>query len=397
MDINKNDGNMSLNEFDDTAFDDMTFEDELPQGNTQSNIPNTNQQPMQNMQRMQAAQSTDTNNKKAKPAKKQKQPKQKKVKTANTGEQQKKSKAKLLLVIPIIVIAVVGLLLVLKLNAPKNADKHVTLAVNKGVSNNTSGNNEGTQVADNTATNSTDTNTTVSDNTEENSNNTDENSTSTESPDKNDPAAEDNSEENIVALNEPGKMKVIVNTKLEGETEYTDHEAFLEFEYSNFVAGYDNVKTYLDEYNATATNKINLPKKDKFYKSSVGNDLVMYEITISVPEDFPTNDVKHGFTGISPECKLEITGTEKEDTLITKLYEFKIPTVYYIGNDITSFTIGSTYKLRYMTTMPMELTADDYKLSFTFIDNKEGKQYRLQSMDIPENEDAVKITKKAKK
>lgn len=406
MNLGKDSNNQSLDAFNDMTFDDMTFDDEPLQNNFQSNnIPNEdmvnvnqnyNEQNMTNihveMQQPNAMNMQETimqpqipmQNGKVKKAKKEKAPKapkQKKNKQQNTNQTNammlgnqpeevlEKKKLNLKIIIPTIAIVVITLVLVIVLNLPKNTDKHITIATNAPViSNDTEVGNsiEISPVGDSTA--DKDNNTEVADNTQNESSAT------------------------VLTLNNPMKIGVVVNTKLEGDTEYTDHESYLKIEYSNFVAGYDNVKVYLDEYNETATNKINLPDKDAFYESSVGNDLVMYEVTITVPDDFPTNDAKHGFTGLNPEFSFEIKGAEKEDALITKLYEFAIPSVYYIGSDTSEFTIGNTYTLRYMTTMPMELKAEGYKLTFIYSNDGKSERYGLQSLDIPSNKDAVEMT-----
>lgn len=411
MNLGKDNNNQSLDAFDDMTFDDMTFDDEPLQNNFQSNnIPNEdmvnvnqnyNEQNMTNIQ-VEMQQTSEMNvqelnmqsqipmqkgkvkkAKKEKAPKAPKAPKQKKSKQQNTNQTNammlgnqpeevlEKKKLNLKVIIPIIAFVVIALVLVIVLNLPKNTDKHITLATNTPViSNDTEVDNsvEVSPVGDSTADKDKDNNTEVVDNTQNESSAT------------------------VLTLNNPMKIGVVVNTKLEGDTEYTDHKSYLKIEYSNFVSGYDNVKVYLDEYNETATNKINLPDKDTFYESSVGNDLVMYEITVTVPDDFPTNDAKHGFTGLNPEFSFEIKGTEKEDALITKLYEFAIPSVYYIGSDTSEFTIGSTYTLRYMTTMPMELKANGYKLTFVYSNDGKSERYGLQSLDIPSNKDAVEMT-----
>lgn len=433
MNLGKDNGNQSLSGFDDMTFDDMTFDDEpLQDGFQQNNFNNTNinnnqfmqpsmsdmggtgningavnignQQPIQqqpqmqnfngqSQMQMQQPMQMDTQNVggKGKKAKKQKAPKQPKAPKPPKPPKQKKIKQQvqqdvnqdyamalgnqtvnpediekkplnLKIIIPAIVVVVAAIAGIVVLNMPKNTDKHVTLANNTPAIETPADDNiaGGIVVGENTT-----------DKEEDN---------------------EQNTGMTVLKLNEPMKIGVVVNTKLEGDTEYTDHQSYLKVEYSNFVSGYDNVKAYLDEYNETSTNKINLPGKEDFYASSVGNDLVMYEVTVSVPDDFPTNDKKHGYTGLNPEFKFEIKGTEKEDALITRLYEFAIPSVYFIGSDTSSFTIGSTYTLRYMTTMPMDLKADGYELFFLYINDSVTQRYGLASVDIPKNSDVVEVS-----
>lgn len=410
MNLSKNSDNQSLDTFDDMTFDDMTFDDEPLQDNFQSNNisneenvnvnQNYNKQNMintqvktqqtheMNMQELNMQSQIPMQNGKIKKAKKEKAPKASKApkqkKHANQNnvmilenqseETLEKKKLNLKIIIPTIAVVVISLSSVVVLNLPKNTNKHITLATNTPIISEDAGEDNSvvvSQVGDINDNKDKDNNTEILDNTQNESNAT------------------------VISLNNPMKIGVVINTKLEGDTEYTDHESYLKIEYSNFVTGYDNVKTYLDEYNETTTNKINLPDKEIFYESSVGNDLAMYEITVTVPDDFPTNDAKHGFTGLNPEFKLEIKGTEKEDALITKLYEFAIPSVYYIGSDTSEFIIGNTYTLRYMTTMPMELKAEDYKLTFIYSNDDKSERYGLQSLDIPSNKDAVGITEEA--
>ena len=413
MNLGKDDGNQSLSGFDDMTFDDMTFDDEpLQDGFQQDNLNNISNDSGQFMQQeqeivnnhqfqqqvqMQANYSQPAqfnqqvggvNNKKAKkqkapkapkapkPPKAPKQPKQKKTKQQNivdayattpgnavfNNEEVEKKPTNLKVVIPVVVVVIGAIVGVAALNLPKNTDKHVTLANNAPVVEEVSDNNVSgtTVVGDSTA--------------------------------NKDKEQSQDAGMTVLKLNEPMKIGVVVNTKLEGDTEYTDHQSYLKVEYSNFVSGYDNVKTYLDEYNSEATNKINLPGKEDFYASSVGNDLVMYEVSVTVPEDFPTNDSKHKYTGLNPEFKLEIKGTEKEDALITDLYEFAIPSVYFIGDDVSDFLIGETYTLRYMTTMPMELSADGYDLYFIYTNDSKSERYGLQSLTIPKNNDVVSVS-----
>lgn len=407
MNIGKDTNNQSSNEFDDVTFDDMTFDDEpLQSEQINSNqedmiTQQTYEQPQQTYgQVQQVNQQAIADNKKAKKLKKEKAPKQSKApKTPKTPKQPRKNKVKnqnnavtngvagsvqfangddtevtgkkpnLKVIIPVAVAAVAVIAGAVVINLPKNTDKHIVLATNTPVVNE--------QEQDNSAA----VNPVKDSSSDKNTETTEVKNTETE-----------NNNPSTLALNKPMKIGVVVNTKLDGETEYSDHDAYLVIEYSNFVSGYDNVKTYLDEYNETATNKVNLPDKDDFYASSVGNDLVMYEVSITVPDDFPTNDAKHGYTGLNPEFSFEIKGTDKEDALITKLYEFAIPSIYYIGSDTSDFVIGNTYKLRYMTTMPMGLQANDYAISLIYSNDGKDEKYNLQSVEIPSNQDVVEIT-----
>lgn len=392
-------GNNNDNNFDDMTFDDMTFDDmpldndiEMNPNNGMNNGMGLGQQNMNlGQQNMNMGMSMNVgqqnmgmnqqnmgmnmnqqipNNKKAKKAKKEKVPKQPKQKAPKKSKRNKvvnmnevvanednanSSKGKVLFIVLGVIAVVVIIAIALIMNRTRNGDKHIIIADN-------------TQRVENTEVSKTVDGIVVGDNSTE----------STESTDT-----------GVIKLKKPMKIALTVNTKTEGETEYSDHETYIEVEYSDFVAGYDNVKKYLDEYNEDSTNKINLPDKEEFYNTSKGNDLVMYEVKVTVPKDFPTNDEKHGYTGLKPKFTLGIKGTEKEDVLITKLYEFAIPTIYNIGDDTTQdFTIGQTYTLRYMVTMPTELSKDDYKLTLNYSNDDTNNNYTLESVDIPSNADA---------
>lgn len=363
MKLDKNSDNQSLADFDDMTFDDMTFDDEITKDNFQESNNNVQVKQKNNVQNKKDKQSKESNkpktnnkpkaNNKPKTNKKKKGVKTHKPEVKKSKPEKKHSGLKAFI---FIMLLIAGVVVALVMNRTRNMNKHVTLAtgipsVNEAIKNEEDNTSEEDTVI------------------------------------KEDTDIKESKDMTVFELNKPMNIAVTVNTKIEGDTEYTDHETYLQVEYSEFVSGYDSVKTYLDEYNETSTNRITLPDKETFYASSVDNDLVMYEVTVTVPEDFPTNDAKHGYTGLEPEFELEIKGTEKEDALITKMYEFDIPSVYYIGSDTSDFTIGSTYKLRYMTTMPMDLKSDDYKLYFIYKNNGISERYGLQAIDITNNSD----------
>lgn len=414
MNINKGDNssdNNSVDTFDDMTFDDMTLDDEPVQvefddsfeENEQSNsnknlsikkqdttVEKTDEQEKTDKQEeaskaekdkssstqksdkavknsVNTKKSNKENKKNAKQAKKDaeeakkkaKQAKKQKQKETKKAEKKKKNKFVTLLkvVFTIIVIFAVAIK-VLSMNGIKNADKHITVADSAPIS------TESTETFGSLDANDSDVeNTTESSNSEVVSNGA--------------------SDGTLIELNKPVNVAVTVNTKLEGETEYTDHTGYLNFEYSNFISGYDNVSKYVDEYNENSTNKINLPSKEDMKNSSVESTLVMYEVKVTVPDDFPTNDVKHGFTGLKPTFMFNILGTESGDKLVHENYEFEIPEAYFIGDDTSEFIIGNTYTLRYMATMPVGLTSDEYNIELTYTNNDETDTYKLQSVDIP--------------
>jgi hypothetical protein len=204
-----------------------------------------------------------------------------------------------------------------------------------------------------------------------------------------------NSSNIVLALGGSYDIPVSVNTKLEGETEYSEHDASINIKYTDFICGYDNVIEYINSYNETSSRKINLADKEDFYNSSVGNDIVMYELTVTVPDDFPSNDIEHGYTGLSPAFSFSIAGTDKEDALITQLYEFAIPSITDISDNTDPVKIGQTYKLRYVTTMPMSLSASGYSLTLAYDCNNAHIDFTVESQDIPNNSDAVEMTDEA--
>ena len=374
-------GNNNDDNFDDMTFDDIPLDNDIEinpnngmgLGQQNMNLGQQNMNMGMNVGQQNIGMNMNQqipNNKKAKKAKKEKVPKQPKQKApkkskrnkvvnmnevVTNGDNANSSKGKVVFIVLGVLAVVVIIAIALFMNRTRNGNKHIIIADN-------------TQKVENTEVSKTVDGIVVGDNSTE----------STESTDT-----------GVIKLKKPMKIALTVNTKTEGETEYSDHETYIEVEYSDFVAGYDNVKKYLDEYNEDSTNKINLPDKEEFYNTSKGNDLVMYEVKVTVPKDFPTNDEKHGYTGLKPKFTLGIKGTEKEDALITKLYEFAIPTIYNIGDDTTQdFTIGQTYTLRYMVTMPTELSKDDYKLTLNYSNDDTNNNYTLESVDIPSNADA---------
>jgi hypothetical protein len=280
-------------------------------------------------------------------------------------EEKAKKHTGIKLLVAIVIVAAVGLVWYSKFSAPKYTNCHITLANNTPL------------VADDT--------TEVDDSTYKVNVEDSSNGESTY-------VSGDNTSSVSLKIGESYDMPVLINTKLEGETEYSDHEASVGLQYTSFVSGYDNVIEYINSYNETSSKKISLADKEEFYNSFAGNDIVMYELTLTVPDDIPSNDIEHGYTGLSPVFNISIAGTDKEDALVTELYEFTVPTATDISDSTELVKLGQTYKLRYIVTMPVGLSASGYSLTLTCDCGNSHNEFTLESQDIPNNPDAVEIT-----
>lgn len=160
-----------------------------------------------------------------------------------------------------------------------------------------------------------------------------------------------------------------VNTKLEGDETYNNYEYPINVEYSDFKFGYDEVVSYVEEHNSNSYNVVNIPSKEDFYNQKSHADLAMFEVKITIPEDFPTNDTDEGYIGVTPKFTLEVFSTKEDtDKLQTSLYEYEIPVFQYIGEDFEKFAVGNTYTLRYVGTLPYGLDSEVYGVKITLQD-----------------------------
>lgn len=383
MGINKDDNNQSISDLDNTAFDDMTFDDmnfddEIPEskenktektlhetnthvnktdsankinkcneGNEGNKVTkeNTTNKTEQNDAIIDISNEDNSEllniNKKELNNKKSKKRKEMEKALAQESVNSKKKISKLLL-IPLALVIILIVAIVIFMNRTINSDKHIIIADNTPIVN-----------------------------------------TETESLDNID--ATETVEENTIPklkLGDSARISMVVNTKLDSDTEYTDHESYIELKYSNVVIGYDNVKEYVDKYNESSNNKIKLANKEDFYNSSNDVELVMYDIELLVPDSFPTNDTKHGYTGIQPDIDVKIVGTDKEDSIITKLYEYDIPSLSSISDDVSEIFVGNTYHLRYIATMPLGINDENYSITLNYNDGRNSKNFILNGIEI---------------
>lgn len=303
-----------------------------------------------------------------------KAPKQKKEKAPKASKSAKKMKQKgekaprdpkaaqkLIKIIALVAIVLCVGVVAIKLNAPKNADLHLIIADNQVNQQQKPVESASTDITDNSNTND--------------SSEDDDNTSKIQTVD--------------LALKDKYDIEFKVNTKLESDAEYTDHDAKITISYDNVVIGFDEVKKYVDKYNENGVNIVNIGDKKTFEKNSANAEMVMYELTVSVPKDFPTNDVDHGYTGIKPKFTFDVEGTEDKNTLITKRFEFATPKFTSISDNTDTITVGNEYKLRYIAAMPKGLTKEHYKIKFKYSDKMSLTELNINlgGVDIPEESD----------
>lgn len=189
------------------------------------------------------------------------------------------------------------------------------------------------------------------------------------------------SSENVLNISDSYSIPMVINTKTENDSAYTDHKTNININYNDVVIGFDDVQKYVDEYNNKNSSKISLGKKKDFNSKSEYN-IVMYRLALEVPKDFPTNDVKHGYTGLSPKIDFSIKGGKIEDTLIVDNTAYDIPDITSMSDSVSNITVGNTYELNYIVAMPRGLSSKDYKITFDYSDGKVSKTIQLQTADI---------------
>lgn len=191
---------------------------------------------------------------------------------------------------------------------------------------------------------------------------------------------------NPIAINEEIIIPITVSAKLDGDEAYTDYYSYVTLKMKDIVMGYDNVMQYVNRYNENTTNRITLSDKETFYTPVDGeestNELVMYTIEMTVPNDFPTQDTKNNKAYINPEIILEILGTEEEDSIITERYKFAIPNIIDISDDTSEIIVGETYNYRFVTTMPIDVNNDNYYLIMHYSDNTTFIDYKFDGIQI---------------
>lgn len=193
----------------------------------------------------------------------------------------------------------------------------------------------------------------------------------------------------VVAVGNEMIVPVIVNTQLEGDSEYKDYESYISIKYNGMIAGYDDVIKSVNEHNATSKHTVNIADRDTFYGSSAGNDLVMYSYTFSIPSDFPTQDKKNFKVFISPTFSMRLEGSQEPDALITNKYVFSVPGLTAMCDDIGLLKAGESYQLNWITMMPVGLDKTGYNVYFKVKLNDEITEYNVESVSIPNNDEVA--------
>ena len=184
------------------------------------------------------------------------------------------------------------------------------------------------------------------------------------------------------------KIPVKINTKLDGDTVYKDYSTYVSIKYNQIVLGYDEVKKHVNDYNSTASSKINLPDKEAFYNSETPSELMLIDLTFSVPSDFPSSDMEHKYVGINPSISIKIKGTEQEDKISTDNYVYALPEFKSMCDDITTLHVGEEYSLKYIAVFPKGVSKDLYTINITYTEGSNKYTLVLENLDI--SIDAIK-------
>jgi hypothetical protein len=178
---------------------------------------------------------------------------------------------------------------------------------------------------------------------------------------------------------------VSVNTKLEGDEQYNEYYSFVKFKVNNIAIGYDNVISSIANYNQSGTSVLNVGSKENFYANNADNEIVMYDVTMTVPSDFPTQDSKNGRVFIEPNAELKLLGTTEEGSLITNKYVYAVPSLSNISDDVSEIYAGNTYHFKWIAIMPNDITGDMYEMELHLTQKDDDITYKIAGMDIADN------------
>ena len=191
----------------------------------------------------------------------------------------------------------------------------------------------------------------------------------------------------ILSIGDKATVGLTVNTKIKenGDTSYRDYSTYINLAVNKVVVGYDKVIRYVDEYNNSSDNVVQLDNKEEFYKNYPDYELVMVNSSLSIPENFPTQDTEKGTTTLKPELSLTLQGTDKDnkDKIITDKYEYKIPKATSITLENDKYSIGSKYEYNWILILPKNITKDTYNIKLKYEDNNgTNKTYSYSGVDI---------------
>lgn len=190
--------------------------------------------------------------------------------------------------------------------------------------------------------------------------------------------------DDVISVGDDIVIPMTINTKLEGDSQYTDYYTYVTFKLNELVCGYDNVITSIQEYNQISNSIISLGTKEEFYKANTTSDIVMYEAELSVPSDFPTQDTKNYKTFIDSDLNMSLyTTSEDGESIVTELYVFAVPQLTDISLRKSDLIAGETYKFKWIALMPNGLSGETYRLVLEYTDKNTTVQYNYNGIDIP--------------
>ncbi|MBO5387316.1 MAG: hypothetical protein J6A59_04155, partial [Lachnospiraceae bacterium] len=190
--------------------------------------------------------------------------------------------------------------------------------------------------------------------------------------------------DNVISVGDDIVIPMTINTKLEGDSQYTDYYTYVTFKLNELVCGYDNVITSIQEYNQISNSIISLGTKEEFYKANTTSDIVMYEAELSIPSDFPTQDTKNYKTFIDSDLNMSLyTMSEDGESIVTELYVFAVPQLTDISLRKSDLIAGETYKFKWIALMPNGLSGETYRLVLEYTDKNTIVQYNYNGIDIP--------------
>ena len=183
-------------------------------------------------------------------------------------------------------------------------------------------------------------------------------------------------------------IPVTVNTKLEGDEQYYDYYSYIALKINDITVGYDNVITHVQKHNQVSTNKLNIDDKETLLANNQNSDLVMYSVSVFVPEDFPSQD---GKVYINPDLSLRIEGTDEIDSIITDKYVFAVPQLFDISGE-PEFSINETTELKWVGIVPYNLDRSTYSIKLTYSADGEESVYTINGIEIPEQVASEEVT-----
>lgn len=186
---------------------------------------------------------------------------------------------------------------------------------------------------------------------------------------------ESSSFDNPATIGKYHTVNTVVNTKIEGDTEYKDYEASYYFGVTNVLSGYDTVIEYINEYNKTGKTVVNIPSKENFEQEYKGMTLVMVESELYYPSNYPTNLGENKVYKV-PNFSISLTGTYKDDSetdysefIVVDKATFKINEAISITDKPEHLVINTENKFRYIFILPIGAEEGSYIINLNCDNN----------------------------